>query len=163
MEFAHKKVSWTITMVLPDKCINVCMYVCLNQYIPNSLLKRYIYKWMPRCGRRLGWVRTLRTQTLLVVSSFSKELELFNTFQNNCFNAWRAQTLVVFSPFFNIFHIFFQYRQTLLVFSPLLKDFSSISIYTNPLGNLSFFNWNMRSVVESFKLVMVRKEWKNGE
>ena len=40
--------------------------------------------------------------------------------------------------FFNIFHIFLQYRQTLLVFSPLLKDFSSISIYTNPLGNLSF-------------------------
>ena len=79
VEFAHKKVSWTNTMVLPDKCIN--MYVCLKQYVPNSLLKRYIYKWMSRCGRRLGWVRTLRTQTLLVVSSFSKELELFKIFR----------------------------------------------------------------------------------
>ena len=38
---------------------------------------------------------------------FSKELELFNTFQNNCFNAWLAQTLVVFSQFCDIFHIFF--------------------------------------------------------
>ena len=43
-------------------------------------------------------------------------------------------------PVFEYFsHFFIQYRQTLLVFSPLLKDFSSISIYTNPLGNLSFF------------------------
>ena len=25
VEFAHKKVSWTITMVLLDKCINVCI------------------------------------------------------------------------------------------------------------------------------------------
>ena len=81
VEFAHKKVSWTITMVLLDKCINVYMYVCLKQYILNSLLKRYIYKLVPRCGQRLGWVRTLRTQTLLVVSSLSYELELFKNFR----------------------------------------------------------------------------------
>ena len=38
---------------------------------------------------------------------FSKELELFNTFQNNGLNALRTQTLLVVSPLLNIFLIFF--------------------------------------------------------